>query len=99
VLPVAVYLRVGLDGIGWEVYEEHFWEHRLVRFEYPYVGLPGLDAETYAQGDNWLGVALAALMRVPAEKRLEMGTRAYRRLVNCPESAFRRHLLCECMAN
>src|SRR5262249_48274923 len=53
-----------LDGISVDVYEEHFWELRPVRFEYLYVGLPGLDAVQYVQGDNWLGVALAALMRL-----------------------------------
>ncbi len=98
VLPVAVYLRVGLDGVGWDVYEEHFWEHRLVRFEYPYVGLPALDAEQYLRGDNWLGVALTALMRVPAERRLQLGQEAWRRLVQCQESVRRRYLLCECVA-
>ncbi len=34
VLPIALFLRVGLDGIGWDVYEEHFWEQRIIRFEY-----------------------------------------------------------------
>jgi hypothetical protein len=38
VLPIGLYLRVALDGIGWDSHEEHFWEHRLLRFEYPYVG-------------------------------------------------------------
>ena len=35
VLPIALFLRVGLDGIGWDAYEEHFWEQRIVRFESP----------------------------------------------------------------
>jgi hypothetical protein len=64
VLPIGLYLRVGLEGVGWDVYEESFWEHRLLHFEYAYVGLPGLDAEHYVAGENLLGVALAALMRV-----------------------------------
>ena len=34
VLPIALYLRVGLDGIGWDVYEEKYWDHRLVSFAY-----------------------------------------------------------------
>jgi excisionase family DNA binding protein len=38
---------VGLDGIGWDVYEETRWGHRLVTFEYAYVGLPALDGEHY----------------------------------------------------
>src|SRR5439155_15668794 len=28
VLPIGLFLRVGLDGIGWDTYEELFWEHR-----------------------------------------------------------------------
>jgi hypothetical protein len=97
VLPIALYLRVGLDGIGWDVYEEWFWEHRLVHFEYAYVGLPALDAESYLNGDNWLGVALAALMRVSPERRAWLKAEALRRLVAAPENPHRRFLLCECV--
>jgi hypothetical protein len=57
VLPVALFLCVGLDGVGWDAYEEHFWEHRVVRFEYGYVGLPALDGEQYATGENLLSSA------------------------------------------
>ena len=66
VLPIALFLRVGLDGIGWDAYEEHFWEQRIIRFEYTYVGLPALDGEPFATGENLLGVALSTLMRIPA---------------------------------
>src|SRR3989440_12195784 len=69
VLPIGLFLRVGLEGIGWDAYEEHFWEHRLLRFEYAYVGLPALEAEPYATGEHLLGVALSALMRVPPDRR------------------------------
>ena len=69
VLPIGLFLRVGLDGIGWDAYEEYFWEHRLLRFEYAYVGLPGLEAERYVTGEHLLGVALSALMRVSPERR------------------------------
>ena len=57
VLPIALLLRVGLDGSGWDAYEEHFWEQQIIRFEYAYVGLPALPAEPYATGENLLGVA------------------------------------------
>src|SRR5262249_61602078 len=67
VLPIGLFLRVGLDGLGWDSYEEHFWEHQILRFDY--VGLPALDGEAYATGENLLGVALSALMRLPAERR------------------------------
>jgi hypothetical protein len=69
VLPIALFLRVGLDGIGWDAYEEEFWEPRIIRFEYAYVGLPALDGEQYATGENLLGVALSALMRQSADRR------------------------------
>jgi Domain of unknown function (DUF4351) len=95
VLPIGLYLRVGLDGVGWDVFEEFFWERRLVHFEYPYVGLPALDAEHYVNGDNWLGVALAAQMRIAPERRAWLKAEALRKLVGCPENPMRRYLLCE----
>ena len=82
VLPIALFLRVGLDGIGWDAYEEHFWEQRIVRFEYAYVGLPALDGEQYATGENLLGVALSALMRLaggPAGRVVRRGVETDRR--------------------
>ena len=42
-----------------------------MRFDYWYVGLPALDSETYLQGENWLGVALSMLMRMPREERAQ----------------------------
>lgn len=98
VLPIGLYLRVGLDGIGWEVYEEHFWEHEIVRFRYPYVGLPGLNAEQYVRQNNWLGVALAALMHVSKERKIQLAAEALGRLVHCPENSYRKELLCECVS-
>ena len=98
VLPIGVYLRVGLEGIGWDVYNEYYWEHQLVRFNYPYVGLPALDAEQYVRQENWLGVALAALMRVTKERRIELAAEALERLVHCPENTYRKTLLCECVS-
>ena len=69
VLPVGLYLRVGLAGIGWDVYEERLWERTLLRFEYAYLGLPAWDATQFVEGDNPLGVALTSLMRRPRERR------------------------------
>jgi hypothetical protein len=97
VLPIGVYLRVGLDGIGIDSYEEHFWELRPIRFEYLYVGLPALDGVKYVQGDNWLGVALAALMRIPPDKVAWLGAEALRRLQEAPLSDQERFLLGECV--
>jgi hypothetical protein len=97
VLPIGLFLRVGLDGIGWDAYEEHFWEHRLLRFEYAYVGLPGLDGQQYATGEHLLGAALSSLMRVPAERRAELYAEALRRIARCGENDYRRYLLAECL--
>ncbi|MFI5453891.1 MAG: DUF4351 domain-containing protein [Isosphaerales bacterium] len=97
VLPIALYLRVGLDGIGWDVYEEKYWDHRLVTFEYAYVGLPGLDGEQYVAGEHLLGVALTALMRVPPARRAEVHAEALRRLAEARENDYRRYLLLDCL--
>jgi hypothetical protein len=97
VLPVALYLRVGLEGIGIDVYEEHFWELRPVRFEYLYVGLPALDGLQYVQGNNWLGVALAALMRIPEERKVWLRAEALRRIMGSPHNDYQRFLLGECV--
>src|SRR5207237_9056132 len=52
VLPIGLFLRVGLDGVGWDAYEERLWGHRLLRFKYADVGLPALDAEPSVTGDH-----------------------------------------------
>lgn len=95
VLPVALLLRVGLDGIGWDVYEERFWERPVLTFHYAYVGLPALNAADYLQSSNWLGVALSALMRIPEEQKARLKAEALRRLVQSGENDWRRFLLCE----
>jgi hypothetical protein len=93
VLPIVLYLKVGLDGVGTDTYEEAFWELPVLRFTYLYVGLPGLDAVQYVRGDNWLGVALAALMRIPEGRAAELGVEALNRLSEAPLSEQQRFLL------
>jgi hypothetical protein len=97
VLPIGLYLRVGMDGVGWDAYEEHFWEQRILRFEYAYVGLPALDAEQYIAGENLLGVALSTLMRVSPERRAELLVEGLKRIGRSSENDYRRHLLAECL--
>jgi hypothetical protein len=97
VLPIGLFLRVGLEGIGWDAYEEVFWEQRLLRFEYAYVGLPALDGAAYATGENLLGVALSALMRLPAERRAELHAEGLKRIARSGENDWRRFLLAECL--
>jgi hypothetical protein len=81
VLPIALFLRVGLEGIGWDTY----------------VGLPALDGAQYARGENLLGVALSALMRVPAERKAELYAEGLKRIARSGENDFRRFLLAECL--
>jgi Domain of unknown function (DUF4351) len=97
VLPIALYLRVELDGIGWDVYEEKFWDHRVLSFEYAYVGLPGLKGEQYVAGEHLLGVALTALMDVPPARRAAVHAEALRRLAEARENEYRRYLLLDCL--
>jgi hypothetical protein len=59
--------------------------------------LPGLDAEPYATGENLLGVALSTLMRVPAERRVELHTEGLKRIAAVRENHFSGYLLAECL--
>jgi hypothetical protein len=97
VLPIGLFLRVGLEGIGWDAYEEFFWERRIIRFEYAYVGLPALEGEKYVTGENLLGVALSTLMHVPAERRAELYAEGLKRIAHSGENDYRRFLLAECL--
>jgi hypothetical protein len=98
VLPVAVYLRVGLNGIGIDVYTEEYEGLEILRFQYLYVGLPALDAERYVLGDNLLGVALSSLMRAPEARRAWLTAHAeHRILVQSEENPLRKHWLHECL--
>src|SRR5262249_18808030 len=97
VLPIGLFLRVGLDGVGWDAYEEHFWDRRVLGFEYAYVGLPALDGEAYALGENLLGAALSTLMKVPADRKAELYAEALKRVAQARENDFRRFLLAECL--
>jgi Domain of unknown function (DUF4351) len=97
VLPIVLYLRVGLDGIGQDAYEEFFWELRTLTFEYLYVGLPALNAEEYASKENLLGIALSALMRAPAERKARLAAQGLNRVVKSKESSWRKFLLGDCV--
>ena len=60
--------------------------HRILRFEYAYVGLPALDGEPYATGENLLGVALSTLMRLPADRRAELYAEGLKRIAGSGEN-------------
>jgi hypothetical protein len=97
VLPIAVYLRVGLQGRGKDVYEVRVLDRTPLRFEYDYVGLPGLEGPEYLHQDNPLAIAWSALMRWPRPQRARAAVEALDRIVSGPESPARKMLLCECV--
>ena len=98
VLPIVLYLQIGLEGIGIDSVIDRVWELEVNKFQYLYVGLPGLDAETYLQGDNWLGVALSALMKIPKGLAAEYGAEALRRLAEAASlNEQQRFLLGDCV--
>ncbi len=97
VLPVAVYLNVGLKGVGRDRYEEHFGSLEVVRFNYLYVGLPKLSAVEYVESPQPLGAALAALMKTPRRRRPRLKAEALQRLAGCGENEYRKFLLAECV--
>jgi hypothetical protein len=97
VLPIVIYLKVKYDGIGVDVYAEKFWELEVLKFSYLYVGLPGLNGLEYLKGDNYLGVALSALMRIPPEKIAQLGAEAYRRISQSPLTQQQKYLLADCV--
>ena len=97
VLTGALYLRVGLEGLGIDAYEEEVLGDEQVRFTFRYAGFPALDAESYVRGDNLLGVALSALMKVAPGRRGWLAAEALRRIVESQERPWRKHLLAECV--
>jgi hypothetical protein len=97
ILPMVLYLRVGLDGIGIDTVSESFWELDVLTFRYLYVGLPGLDAVQYLNGDNWLGVALAALIKIDKDRMRQFGREALERIKKAPLTGQQRYLLAACV--
>lgn len=97
VLPIAVYLGVGLEGQGKDVYERRVLNRRPLRFEYDYVGLPGLQGERYLEGENRLGVAWSALMRWPKGRQVAAAVEALEKINNSQGSPRRKMMLCECI--
>src|SRR5436190_1283048 len=82
-----------LDVVGWDAYEERLWDHPLLRFEYAYIGLPALDGPTYFRGENSLGLALSALMKLPAADRARIKAEGLARIARSRENEVRKELL------
>ena len=97
VLPIALYLKVAAQGIGVDTHVERIRDLEVNRFQFLYVGLLGLDGVQYVQGENWLGVALSALMRIPKDKVAWLGAEALRRILGTNLSDQKKFLLGECV--
>ncbi len=115
-LPItclALYLHVGLQGLGWDQYveeeavqdeveevpaeEKEANSEALYTVRWRYVGLPALPAERYLASDNWLGVALSALMRIEPSRKAWLRAEILRRLATeCKENDYRKLLLINC---
>jgi hypothetical protein len=105
VTTLALYLRVGLQGQGWDEYFEEepappdteTAGEALYRVRWRYVGLPALPAERYLAQDNWLGVALSALMKIEPDRKAWLRAEILRRLaIECQENDYRKLLLINC---
>ncbi len=97
VLPLVLYLKVGLDGIGVDEVDEGIVDFVPNTFRYMYVGLPALNADDYLTGDNWLGVALSALMRIAPGRAVDHGAEALRRIADATVTDQQKYLLGECV--
>jgi hypothetical protein len=97
VLPIGVFLKVGLDGLGIDVYTEFFESFQTLEFRFLYVGLPALDALQYLEGESSLGIALASLMKIPKDRIAWLGAEALRRLTEASLPEKKRFLLAECV--
>lgn len=97
ILPVAVLLHVGSDGIGHDEYVETHGSLEVLRFQYLCVGLPKLEAIEYVTRPEPLAAALAALMRPPAGKKPELKATALQRISSAALNDFDRYLLMECV--
>ncbi len=103
VLPIAMYVNVGLDGVGTEVLSERFETEggkaslETLTFRYMYVGLPALAAENYVECGNPLGAALSSLMKTPRGQLVAMKAKALREIARTCHNKRQRALLSECV--
>ena len=68
VIPVALVLYPGRDGIAQEVYEETVLGRTILTFRYLQISLPRLEATHFVQAESVLGAGLASVMHVPADR-------------------------------
>jgi hypothetical protein len=73
-------------------------KEEVYRVRWRYVGLPALPAKRYLASNNWLGVALAALMKIEPGRKAWLRAEILRRLATeCKENDYRKLLLINCV--
>jgi len=97
VLPIALFLNTGLQGIGRDEYRVDFWELPVHRFQYLYIGLPALDAEAQLKTGNPMAVALSPLMNCPKQRRAWLKAEAWKLTRGLPLTDFARMLVTDCV--
>jgi hypothetical protein len=97
VLPLCIYMHVGMQGLGWDEYTETFHSEPINTFRYRYMGLPALDGVQYIQGRNLLGVALASMMKIADDLKAKAKADALQKIATSNEPEMRKYLLCECI--
>ena len=76
VIPIAVVLYPGREGIALEEYVEAVFGRTYLSFRYLQISLPRLDAAAYVQAGGPLGAALAAVMDLPAAREEQVAVYA-----------------------
>jgi hypothetical protein len=99
VLPVALMMHIGLDGVGVRERKTFVGAFEQSVFRWLYVGLPALDAEQYAakSGNPW-SVPLLGLMRHDPSRAARLAAEALLRVAALPGPTDQgKYLLAECM--
>jgi hypothetical protein len=97
IVPIAVFLHVGGQGLGWQSRELICFGHCFNHFEFPYLGLPALDGAQYVESENPLAWALAGLMNVPPAERARIKAESLRRVERQRLVSKKRAVLVQCV--
>jgi len=73
VIPIALVLYPGREGITQELYEETALGRSILTFRYLQISLPRLEAMDFVRADSVLGAGLASAMHTPAERAAQIG--------------------------
>lgn len=97
IVPIALFLNVGGEGLGWQTRELVCFGHCFNHFEFPYIGLPALDGLKYLETANPLAWALLGLMNVPQAERARIKAESLRRVERQRLELRRRAVLVQCV--